>query len=586
MSSTKKYLDYDGLSNVADKIKERLQKVTTMPASPSNGDAVLYIGTTTENYTRGLVYIYNSSTESWEHSTQPINLEVPITMLSGTKLTVESALQGLNTEKPSPVELTQEQYNALTPAQKRDRSKIYYVTDGSGGGGSTAEWGDIEGTLSNQTDLQNALNSKYDSSDSLENNFGDNDYFPLYDNSASTTKKTRWSNIKTKLKAFFDTIYTSSEGTENELRDTVGWTCKNRLPYPIGMRQKLNSDGSITDDANSYLSNYIEIKQVSYRFSGYFNASAPGPMGVMSIAYYNSQKEYLTIVQYPLEPGTNINILCEYPPIPEGTIASFIRISFDDSSSKYIQNPMFRYASITDDTYEPYNSSVEEEIDTKITNPSTKSQNQILRYDGTDWIASNESPGGHDMVPVTNDIATLQALNNGNDNKVINAYTAKRWSNVDVISILTTAAKDTDTIGDWEDDWTEEGASREGWLWDIDLYEVLSDDSIELEPVFDIAGSELVNLYAYRIDDEVYLEVTPVGTENPSTEGWYELISSVYTLTSDTTVQSGKTYYRGGGAVAFKFNSKIKNNSGIKVGLNLKHQRTNVKNFTVIPSSE
>ena len=62
----KKFLDYDGLSSVANKIKERLIKVTTMPASPSNGDAVLYVGTTTGNYTRGLVYIYNSSTSSWE----------------------------------------------------------------------------------------------------------------------------------------------------------------------------------------------------------------------------------------------------------------------------------------------------------------------------------------------------------------------------------------------------------------------------------------------------------------------------------------------------------------------------------------
>ena len=48
-----------------------------------------------------------------------------------------------------------------------------------------------------------------------------------------------------------------------------------------------------------------------------------------------------------------------------------------------------------------------------------------------------------------------------------------------------------------------------------------------------------------------YGAVTPVGTENPSEEGWYtrsgsgtELDPYVYTLTTDTTVVEGTTYYR------------------------------------------
>lgn len=44
-----------------------------------------------------------------------------------------------------------------------------------------------------------------------------------------------------------------------------------------------------------------------------------------------------------------------------------------------------------------------------------------------------------------------------------------------------------------------------------------------------------------------YTAVSPVGTENPSTEGWYERSGSAepytYTLTTDTTVDSQKTYY-------------------------------------------
>lgn len=40
-----------------------------------------------------------------------------------------------------------------------------------------------------------------------------------------------------------------------------------------------------------------------------------------------------------------------------------------------------------------------------------------------------------------------------------------------------------------------------------------------------------------------YVPVTPVGSENPSTEGWYELVAGSYILSEDTTVDEEKTYY-------------------------------------------
>lgn len=40
-----------------------------------------------------------------------------------------------------------------------------------------------------------------------------------------------------------------------------------------------------------------------------------------------------------------------------------------------------------------------------------------------------------------------------------------------------------------------------------------------------------------------YVEVTPVGTENPSEEGWYELVDDNYVLSEDTEVDPEKTYY-------------------------------------------
>ena len=49
-------------------------------------------------------------------------------------------------------------------------------------------------------------------------------------------------------------------------------------------------------------------------------------------------------------------------------------------------------------------------------------------------------------------------------------------------------------------------------------------------------------------DDYTYSEVTPEGTENPSEEGWYVESDGVYSLTEDTTVQAGTTYYTRGGS--------------------------------------
>ena len=40
-----------------------------------------------------------------------------------------------------------------------------------------------------------------------------------------------------------------------------------------------------------------------------------------------------------------------------------------------------------------------------------------------------------------------------------------------------------------------------------------------------------------------YVAVSPVGTENPSNEGWYVLSGNRYVLATDTSVDSNKTYY-------------------------------------------
>ena len=46
-----------------------------------------------------------------------------------------------------------------------------------------------------------------------------------------------------------------------------------------------------------------------------------------------------------------------------------------------------------------------------------------------------------------------------------------------------------------------------------------------------------------RSSKTTYEEVTPVGTENPANEGWYEVVNGKYVKTTDTTVTENKDYF-------------------------------------------
>jgi len=52
-------------------------------------------------------------------------------------------------------------------------------------------------------------------------------------------------------------------------------------------------------------------------------------------------------------------------------------------------------------------------------------------------------------------------------------------------------------------------------------------------------------------DLSTYVEVTPVGSESPATEGWYELVNNKYIPSTDAEVVSGKTYYARTSSVKF-----------------------------------
>lgn len=55
-----KYLNLQGLTEVAEYVNQKLRTVTTMPASPELNDIVLYNGASSANFQQGSIYLYTT----------------------------------------------------------------------------------------------------------------------------------------------------------------------------------------------------------------------------------------------------------------------------------------------------------------------------------------------------------------------------------------------------------------------------------------------------------------------------------------------------------------------------------------------
>lgn len=86
---------------------------------------------------------------------------------------------------------------------------------GSGGGGSVTV--DTELSTTSENPVQNKvitteLNKAFKTDDTTFTDLADDDSVPVYDSSANTKKRTLWSNIKSVLKTYFDTLYKLTAG--------------------------------------------------------------------------------------------------------------------------------------------------------------------------------------------------------------------------------------------------------------------------------------------------------------------------------------------------------------------------------------
>ena len=176
---------------------------------------------------------------------------------------------------------------------------------------------------------------------------------------------------------------------------------------------------------------------------------------------------------------------------------------------------------------------------------------KVLQGDGT-WVTP--SSARHTMISNNTAITSLTAkATDSTDDDVASGYAIANWSNAEITTLIAHIDSGDDTVGTWEEsplDWKTTGV-RTGWVWHECLYDIVSDNEVEISIDFDVAGEEVVGLYAYRVDDNV------------------------------TQTIGGQTV--NGGAIAIKLTSAIQNASGVDVAINLKRQRTNlVTNPTIL----
>ena len=112
------------------------------------------------------------------------------------------------------------------------------------------------------------ISNCYQTTDSTLSSIGDDDYFPFLASQNIGKKKVSWAYIKSRLKAYFDSFYAAFTNTEAELRDTVGWVCKNKLDITLTYLKSINTAG--TWSGNAYTHNGVTYT-CSFNSEGYLS---------------------------------------------------------------------------------------------------------------------------------------------------------------------------------------------------------------------------------------------------------------------------------------------------------------------------
>lgn len=250
----------------------------------------------------------------------------------------------------------------------------------NGKGLSTNDYSDADKTIVDG--VTSALNGKADktetylTTDSAETSLTDNDKFPFYDISVTATKHSTWSNIKSKLKTYFDTLYaavssvytkTETDGMINTaqdgikantqlIEDTVGWSGKNEFEPSTPSNQTHGVTATITNDkrisltGTSDTAHVLSIGDFTCKANvKYILNGCPSGGGTESSDYWLDAYIVATSTIVNKDTGSGCELLFN----ADTTVRIRIRIPNGLNTAGMVYSPMIRKAEILDPTFEP-----------------------------------------------------------------------------------------------------------------------------------------------------------------------------------------------------------------------------------------
>lgn len=162
----------------------------------------------------------------------------------------------------------------------------------------------------------------------------------------------------------------------------------------------------------------------------------------------------------------------------------------------------------------------------------------------------NKVVGGQRNATLNREAETIDITNKVSGGWTENMTSVKSWSiEGDGIFVVDDAALDAIEQAFLDGSWVQVKVADD--TWGYTGRGVITDFPIEAN--YDDAATYSITITGSGALTKVtgptvtYREVTPVGTESPVNEGWYERSGVdpdyVYTLSEDVSVVSGKTYY-------------------------------------------